>query len=346
MAIILIVSSCEDTDIEKANADYDFNKIIPEVLGGISGPATATKTNTLEYMITYNRGGSTWAWSSTGAVVQTIDGSAGQKVNIFFDKSSTDFGADITISVAETTMGGLTSEAASMTVDVSPFLIDISGPTLVVATGNGSTSYSVPDNDGATYAWTATGGTVTGTGATVSVNWDMSATDITGTVSCVKTYLGLSSVQANYDVDLIGYLAKTRDDFIGTWTGNEFSHTGADLGLITVTIEAGTAADEIVIKAPAGIPGLFSSIFTGWGEVFQAGFGTDGDIVVKLDLTTNGFIEVEEAYWGQTLPGPWDYWVAGDGYWDGKDMTIHSAHDFLWGPGDRWRTYTVTLTKQ
>ena len=68
LASLLIFSACEKTDIQKANDEYDFSKIIPKVQG-ISGPMAVSQTFTETYSVNYFRGGSTWSWSVVGGTI-------------------------------------------------------------------------------------------------------------------------------------------------------------------------------------------------------------------------------------------------------------------------------------
>ena len=255
-ALALIISACE-SDIQKANAEYDFSKVIP-VVQGINGPSNATQTFSETYEIGYYRGGSTWSWSTTGATITSTSADT-RTVEVLF----TDAGR-ASITVTETTLGGVTSEPYTDSVTVAEFC------------------------------------------------------------------------------------PMTRDDFLGTWTGTE---TGSsDNPSLSVTFIAGAAANEIVAEATAGIPAFLGGVFTGWGETFQAGFGAEGDIT--LVINENGSISIGETltYWGQTLPGPYDYWYNGGGLWSGCGAapTMDFTFNLDWnGNGTSAnRSNEVSLTKQ
>ena len=349
VAFLFLFSACEKTDIEKANEDYDYDQILPDIIGGINGPTSAVKTNTIKYSLGYFRGGSTWTWSATGAELQAIEDSNGNEVNVFFNQSNVEIGDSVTITVVETTQGGIVSDPATFRVYVSPFLISISGPAAGVASGVWTMNYSVPHDDGATYEWTVFDHTATVTpdaSGGAAITWDLIATDITGGVRCVKTYKGLQSVPATFSTGLVGYVAKTRADFIGTFSGDE---SGG--GTTNFTTVAGTEADELIFPVDGGgISALFRKTLLDWGEVFEPGYGNDGNIIVTMNMTT-GAVTIEEQYWGVTDWGLgedpiYPYNIKGTGHWDGKDMTIHLEYKFLGPDFSTWYTWNIVLTKQ
>jgi len=349
VAFLFLFSACEKTAIEEAQENYDYDKTIPGIIGGISGKTSVVKTNTKEYSLGYFRGGSTWAWSATGAEVQAIEGSNGTKVDVFFNQSNDELSDSVTITVVETTKGGVVSDPATIRVFVSSFVISISGPDVGVASGAGTMNYSVAHDDGATYAWSVVDHTATVTpdaSGGAAITWDLSATDKTVGVSCVKTFKGLESVPATFSTDLIGYVAKTIGDFVGTFSGDE---SGG--GTTTFTTVAGTEADELIFPVGgSGFPALFVKTLTDWGEHFQAGYGNDGNIIVTMNMTT-GAVTIEEQYWGVTDWGlgedpDYVYNIKGEGYWDGKDMTIHLNYNFLGPDFGTWYAWNIVLAKQ
>jgi hypothetical protein len=218
----------------------------------------------------------------TGATLVPIEGSNGNEVEIFFDQDSIEIGGPVVISVFETTKGGVVSETEAFEVMVSPFVITVSGPAVAVSSGTWSSTFSTPHDDGATYDWSVIGasGTITDNeDGTADILWATNATDVAGVgVRCVKTYLSLQSVADTAMIDLVGFVAKTRDDFIGTFTGTEINTAGDPDEFVTITTVA-EGTDEINLPGTiGGTPALFSSIFVGWGEVIEAGFGDEGDI--------------------------------------------------------------------
>lgn len=351
VAFLFLFSACEKSAIEEAQENYDYGKIIPDIVGGINGPASVVKTNTKKYSLGYFRGGSTWAWSATGAELQAIEGSNGNEVNVFFNQSNDELGDSVTVTVVETTQGGVVSDPATIRIFVSSFVISISGPAMGVASGAWVMNYSVPHDEGATYEWSVSGHTATVTpdaSGGAAITWDLSATDITGGVSCVKTYKGLQSVPATFSTDLIGFLAKTRDDFAVAMSGEEMDGANSK-GITSFTAIAGTETDEIVFPVDGGgISALFRATLIGWSEVFMPGYGNDGNIIVTMNMTT-GAVTIEEQYWGATdwgvgIDPVYVYNIKGEGYWDGNDMTIHLDYNFLGPDFSTWEAYNIILT--
>lgn len=203
---------------------------------------------------------------------------------------------------------------------------------------------------GSTWNWSAEGATVS------SVSEDTRTATITyptaGTAKIVVTETtagNVTSEPATLDVTVNAFCPKDADWYVGTWTGTE-SVGGGDPEPISVTISK-VDATTIAINADAdGYPGLLQSVYKGWGETFQAGFGLEGAIHVTLGLG-DGTLSINSGeYWGQTLPGPYDYWYSGSGNWDGCTSSITLDFDMHWDQGDfddgGNRECIATLTKQ
>jgi hypothetical protein len=118
LAVVAMFNSCTTPPIEAAQEAYDYNAIVPKVLGGVKGPTIAIQTFTADYTIGYYRGGSTWNWSATDANVKSV--SADTRVaTIEFAQYPASGKAKVT--VTETTMGGKTSEPVSFDVTVKKY---------------------------------------------------------------------------------------------------------------------------------------------------------------------------------------------------------------------------------
>lgn len=119
MGVLVFFSACEDDN------DYDFDSIVPVVLS-ITGPGSVPAHGLLEFPTRYHvphRGGSTFEWSVTresglGATI-VLDEEFSSIAYITFDQSD-DFDV-ATISVVETTMGGVTSEPGTRNIELEPF---------------------------------------------------------------------------------------------------------------------------------------------------------------------------------------------------------------------------------
>jgi len=125
VVIALMFSACEKPPVEEANEDYDYGKIIP-LVSAIAGPTAVAAHGLSEFPYTYSaptRGGSSWAWTVTtisgaGAAEITLEEN-GRIAKINFPQRSA---ADTaTVSVIETTMGGVSSVAKTLKVALAAF---------------------------------------------------------------------------------------------------------------------------------------------------------------------------------------------------------------------------------
>lgn len=227
---------------------------------------------------------------------------------------------------------------------VIPAVQGVNGPSN--ATQSFSESYSVNYfRGGSTWSWSATNATISSTSDDTR-EVDVLFTDAGEAVITVTetTLGGVTSEPYEVIVDVAEFCPMSRDDFLGTWVGAEDGKTS---GPLTVTFVAGPNDNEIVAEATAGIPAFMSDVFLGWGETFQPGYGMEGDIV--LIVNENGSISKRVDYWGQTLPGPWDYWSFSEGLWSGCGTAPSMDFDFSldWdGSGSPGYTNTIHLEKQ
>lgn len=223
---------------------------------------------------------------------------------------------------------------------VIPEVLGVSGP--ANATQTFSESYSVNYfRGGSTWSWSATGATVSSTSADGHDAEILFTSAGEAVITVTETTMGgLTSEPFDYPVEVAEFCPMSRDDFLGTWVGAETGDSEVDP--LTVTFIAGDAADEIKVEATAGTPAFMSEVFLGWGETFQAGFGLEGDIVITIN--ENGSLSMGLDYWGQTLPGPWDYWYFGSGLWSGCGAAPSMDFDFnLDWDGSQTAQYTSTI---
>ncbi len=135
LMMVFLVSSCMEDPIKDAQEKYDYNKIIPKVLDGIQGPAVAIQTFTGDYTINYFRGGSTWNWSATNATVQKVSEDK-RTATILFGTYPPNGKA--TITVTETTQGGITSDPVSKEVTVQKYCPLANGAASLVGEWDGT----------------------------------------------------------------------------------------------------------------------------------------------------------------------------------------------------------------
>jgi hypothetical protein len=203
---------------------------------------------------------------------------------------------------------------------VVPAVLSASGPTLALQTKtyNFSVTYY---RAGSTWAWSAVDATVQSVSTdtrTATILFDKKPANDTALVKITETTVGgTTSAEKIMKVKVDPFCPVTINDLVGTWNVVE---TGSYPRTSVAVVVAGTGADEIIVKSAAGIPGLLGGIFLDWGEAFQATVAPGGDITLHVNLD-NGSVTVPFAYWGQTLPGPYDYWYFGAGTWDGCGAT-------------------------
>ncbi len=220
----------------------------------------------------------------------------------------------------------------------------VTGPASGFASGLAPLTYSVVYRGGSTYAWSVTGidATITA-GALPSIaliTFAQSDVDVNATITVTETTQGGKTSEAvTKAVSLKKFKAMTRDEFLGDWTGTENGDP------ITLTAVAGPTATSITFMPTDGLPALMAPLFTGWGERFQPEFAPAGAITVELDLNTGG--ASIEHYWGQTLPGPYDYWISGSGLWSGVDKSLNLDYVLHWAPGyaTNYNASTLSVNK-
>jgi hypothetical protein len=122
--VIIGFNSCEEED------DYDFSQIEPKVFG-VDGPASTPAHGNSSYPVVYEaayfRGGSSLDWSvetdkgegTVEIVLEDVESFEGKVANITFPQRSEADSA--TITVVETTMGGVQSAPFTMRVALTPF---------------------------------------------------------------------------------------------------------------------------------------------------------------------------------------------------------------------------------
>lgn len=208
---------------------------------------------------------------------------------------------------------------------------------------------------GSTYNWS-----VSGIGATIEqgalpnivyITFDQSNVDVTATVSVTETTQGGKTSEAvTKTVNLLKFKAMDWSAFVtGTWSGT-ITDQSDNVENVTISFVENEApvdgVGSIIFAATDGIPEYWDFVFENWGEVFQAGYGLEGDVIVDFNLNT-GSVGSGCVYWGQTLPGPWDYWVSSNGSWDGITETIDFTLGFQFDDTctDDWRTLHFELTK-
>ncbi len=110
-------------------------------------------------------------------------------------------------------------------------------------------------------------------------------------------------------------------------------------GLTNITnVTLGMGENELIVE---GVYGDLFALF--WGETFQPGFGNEG--LVTIVLNEDGSVTIPEQYMGQTLPGPYDYWINGNGSFNlcEKTITLSFALQFDDTFSDDYQASTVVI---
>jgi hypothetical protein len=128
LVAVLFTQGCTNKD------SYDYNAIIPKVLNGVQGPVEVVQTFTATYTTSYVRGGSKWNWTVNDATIQSISEDT-RTVVVEFKNLPADGKA--TVSVSETTHGGITSEIVSKEILVKPYCALTNGNNDLVGSWSG-----------------------------------------------------------------------------------------------------------------------------------------------------------------------------------------------------------------
>jgi len=326
IAFLLVVFSCEKTPIEKANEDYDWDKVIPMILGK-SGNTSVMRTYTYEYRVS-PRGGSTFTWNIIGDATLVPDDEVTYKTEVFFPTFNDD--EKVVITVFETTHGGVVSAVDTFKATVTDFKCKpIQGDdeiTIYEGEPNEAT-YSVAHRDGSTYAWSTTGGTIAPTSNDWEIDLQVTSADVweTITLTCNETHLGsLNDVAATYGVLISEFCALTNglDDMVGSWSGTDAWYPDVyTAGIITTVKE-----DETHLTVSGVSEGLITEW---WGEPVIEG----GTFVMTVNLE-DGTINIPRQYiYTTTYEGnPYDYEIKGKGVWEncGASPTMVLEYDIYY----------------
>lgn len=234
---------------------------------------------------------------------------------------------------------------------IVPKIFGITGPTQTAASGLAPVQYSITSRGGSTTTWTVSGhgatiNPVEGNAFAADVLYAQSDVDVDAVVSCVETTMGgVSSEPFSIEVALKKFKPMAFNEFLGDWSYVE-TGSGESAGTITMSDAGDGKLTLELVSSEVGLPPVMSWLFIDWGESFQPGFADQGNIVIEPNLNSGG-VTILKQYWGQTLPGPWDYWIHGSGNWEGinQTMTLDYAMDFDDTYSDLYKPCTMVLTK-
>ncbi|MEA1888077.1 MAG: hypothetical protein U9N72_12800 [Bacteroidota bacterium] len=308
-ALVMIVSACEKSDIEKANEEYDFSKVIPAVQG-VSGPSTVVQTFPRTYSVNYFRGGSSWSWSVSGAtLVSTSDD--GHDATIDFP----DLG-DVVLTVTETTLGGVTSEPYTYDVTVNaPVVEGVSGPTQVNQTF--IEKFFIPySREGSTWEWTVTNAVLDSVSPDTKEAFVLFDTQGTATVSVVETiHSGIETDPYDVTVTVAQYCPlDDLSDLAGTYTGTD---------------SEGYATN--VVTSVDGDDFLITGLCVGWMEDYWGETITEM-VPLVVTMNVNGTLEIERQYAMTTdwQGDPYRYEIEATGRWNNCNKTLYIEYDLYY----------------
>ncbi len=304
VAFLFLFSACEKSEIEKAQEDYDYDKIIPMILGK-SGPANVMRTYTGTFQVA-NRGGSVFTWNIEGADLKPYADFT-YKTQVFFPSFNND--EDVIITVYETTKGGLVSETDTLKATVTPFLApSISGENeITIFSGEpDEDTYSVSNREGSTYAWSTTGGTIASTNDDWEIKLQVTQADVgsTITLTCNETHLSnyINDVPSTFEVLISEFCALVNglNDMVGAWSGTDAWYES----IVTTVVE-----DETHLAVNGLSVGLMEDW---WGEEVIEG----GTISMTVNLE-DGTVDIPRQYIYTTdwEGDPYDYEIEGAGTW-------------------------------
>ncbi len=314
LGMAIIFSGCEETD------DYDYDAIEPAVQG-VTGD-TQIRGGTEGMYRARGRAGSTYDFSSTGAissitpVADTPDG-----VVVAFDESHNDETA--TLTVVETTMGGVSSEPYSIDISVFALNVGITGETeLSVIEGSPverefSVDFKYP---GASYSWSVDGDIASVVGAAssdilvVSFDYPNESVDTVQIDVTVTTVAG-NDIEASLHVAVLQFCPLEIGDMLGNWV----TETMVGDCPVTAVVSAVNEADTTITMTEMLD---FYTICT-WGDAWDE----ENGLVIHLN-EPEGTIHIPEQFYGYSSY-PESFWVRGVPLTDDDDF--HGVYNFC-GP--------------
>lgn len=235
---------------------------------------------------------------------------------------------------------------------IEPIVYSITGPTVTAASGLAPVTYLATPRGGSTYKWEVVGHGAKITPQNPSFNadilFDQSDVDKDIQVICTETTSG-GKVSDPYtlNVTITKFKPMTFDEFLGTWDCVE-TDEGGNVFNFTLELTAGPMENTLLFPVTDGTPALMSNLFANeWGESFQANIAPGGNLYATVNLQS-GAVDFICDYFGQTVPGPWDYWFSGEGTWEGFNKTMTITYGLQWDDAcdADYNLSTVVMTKQ
>ncbi|TVQ93939.1 MAG: hypothetical protein EA393_01555 [Bacteroidetes bacterium] len=311
LGMAVIFSGCEES------VDYDYDAIEP-IVQGITGN-TEVRGGTEGTYRARGRAGSTYEFSSTGAIasVTAIEG-IHDGVTVAFDESHDNQTA--TLTVVETTMGGVVSEPYSIEISVLALNVNITGAAeLSVVEGSPVESTFGVDFQypGASYSWNVTGeiASIVGgaTGNNLVVNFDYPNEEVdTVQIAVTVTTAGGNTIEATHHVAVLQFCPLEIEGMLGFWV------TETMVGDCPVTaVVSDVDAEEVTITMTEMLD--FYTICT-WGDSWEV----ENGLVLHLN-EPEGTIHIPEQFYGYS-DYPESFWVRGVPL--DEDVDYHGVYNF------------------
>ncbi|MBW6499399.1 MAG: hypothetical protein K0B09_13495 [Bacteroidales bacterium] len=322
-AILAIIAASATLFYGCSEDEYDFNAIEP-IVQGMVGPLEVRGGELITYRAV-GRGGSTYAFTKTGAIEQLNPlPDEVHKIIADFDESFED--QEATLSVVETTMGGISSPPYQIDISVKKLDIIIVGTEelSVIEDQPVERTYTVDFKyPSATYVWTVVGEDVEivgGTnGDTLKVKFlypseSLQIVDISVEITTRKN----NKISDDIEVTVLQFCPLVIEELIGNWSSN----VSLGDGECPQTAVVSEVDAENLFVYMTGLGDFLVNCW--WGESWAEGDGT-----VKIELhEPDGLITVP-LQWIGLSDYPDNYWVKGFAFEEG--VSYHGVYNFC-GP--------------
>lgn len=211
-------SACEEDD------DYDYDAIEPKVQG-IVGPTGVLGGFTHQYLAVV-RGGSTYEFTSTGAIASITTLDEPHAVSVSFEESYHPESAQLT--VVETTYGGIVSEPYTIDIIVDSLHLDLLGDTVVnvIEEAPPERTFTVePKYPGATYSWSIDGDylSIVGDNNSDAITVEFAFPPEEGELATIfveVTTAGGNDLDSQLEVDIQQFCPIEIESMLGDWDGS------------------------------------------------------------------------------------------------------------------------------
>ncbi len=257
----------------------------------ITAPSKATTGATGLVATITPQSGASYAWSISGGTITTVQNSP----TVVFTAGAV---GTLTLGVTVTNVAGTATGSASVDVVAAP-VVSITAPASAIAGASGLIA-SVPDQTGATYAWTISGGTISGSTTSHSVTFTAGAAG-TLVLGCTVTSSAGTSTTGSRNVSVVAG-ASLAVTLVGAPSNASVSVSGPDGYVQTVTATltlSGLAAGPYTVGAGPVVDDGFTYTPAVTGSPLTLAAGDSGSVTVTYTKTNTA--PTIGAIAGQTL---------------------------------------------